>query len=119
MINEYEAQLYIDSHLPGIVHLNDVPGKKASITEIVTDMASMLKQRFADKDWMSIKQIFHVAEHLLTQGNNMVKMGVQNVFIYSISSIMPAERSLRCQFQALIPITLFSIYVQQILHSNI
>lgn len=118
MINEYEAEVYIYSHLPGInqrYHTTD----SNHLYENITNMADFMKKKFAQKDWKALSNIFNVAEVLYNKGNGMVKYGMQHVFIYAISSIMPSEKEQRKQLQTIIPITLFSVYVQQILHSNI
>ena len=117
-MNEYEAQAYIDSHLPGIPHHYHT-NSNIHLNEDITDMADFMKRKFAENDWTTVKKVFNVAEALYNRGNSPVRSGVQNVFIYSISAIMPAERETRKRLQAIIPITLFSMYVQQILHSNI
>lgn len=118
MINELEVDFYIDSQLPDMPHCEHSVKNVNHVYETINGLSDFLKQKFAEHDLKAVKKICNVAEYLYNKGSNTVRNGIENVFIYSISAIMPAERQARRELQAIIPITIFSVYVQQVLHSK-
>ncbi|MFL9483636.1 hypothetical protein ACI6Q2_12720 [Chitinophagaceae bacterium LWZ2-11] len=119
MLNEYEAEFFIESKLPETKESADQEKPGININKAIRRLAQLMKKKFEADDTMSVKKCLHVAETLYNKGNNTVKVSIETIFIYSLSSIMPDERNARKQLQAIIPITLFSCYVKQIMHSGI
>lgn len=118
MINESEVDFYIDSQLPNMPHCPHSAKSVSHVYESISGLSDFLKQKFAEHDLVAVKKICYVAEYLYNKDSNTVKNGIEHVFIYSISAIMPAERQARRELQAIMPITIFSVYVQQVLRSR-
>jgi len=118
MIQPNEIEPYLDSRLPDMPHCSHTDKASNHIYETITTLANWMKDRFVSHDIKSVKKIFQVAEYLYIKGDPKVKSSIENVFIYALSSMMPTERTARRSLQAIIPIQIFSVYVQQFLHSN-
>lgn len=117
MMNEYEVQVYIDTHLKGIEHhYNSSTG--THLYENMKDMAIYLRKEVALEEWSMVRKIFSTAEHLYERGNSSVKNAIENVFVFSFSSIMPTDKQKRLSIHAIIPCSLYSAYVQQIFRSR-
>lgn len=120
MLHEFEIAAFIEGSLPElekstlVEKMNNIEAYRA-----ITALADYMKKKFNDHDLFSVKKILRVAETIYIKGNAVVKTGIENIFIYSLSAIMPVERDARRQFQAMIPVNIYSIYVQQILRSGI
>ena len=120
MLHEFEIAAFIEGSLPEI-EKDDTVGKmnNSDAYKSITTLAEYMKKKFNDHDLLCVKKALRVAETIYIKGNAVVKTGIENIFIYSLSSIMPADRVARRQLQAIIPVSIFSIYVQQILRSRI
>jgi len=120
MLHEYEIAAFIEGSLPEL-EKNEKAGKmnNSDAYRAIARLSDLMKKKFKDNDLLSVKNILRVAETIYMKGNAVVRTGIENIFIYSISSIMPIDRNARHQLQAIIPIHIYSIYVQQILRSGI
>ncbi len=118
MLHEFEIAAFIEGSLPEL-EKDAVPEKMNSgdAYRAITALADYMKRKFNDNDLLGVKKALRVAETIYIKGNAVVKIGIENIFIYSLSSMMPADRAARRQLQAMIPVSIYSIYVQQILHS--
>ncbi len=118
MMNEAEVEHYIDTCLPDMPHCIHNGKNENRIAETISGLANFMKQKFREHDLKAVKKICYVAEHLYNKGGATIKIGIEKVFVNSISTIMPKNRQARRELQAIIPISLFSVYVQQTSYTN-
>lgn len=119
MLYEYEIAAYIEGCLPEL-HTTDnlTATNKHDAYKAITTLADYMKKKSRDNDIATVKKIMHVAESVYLKGNAMAKNCIENIFVYSISAIMPHDRAERKQLQGIIPTHLFNLYVQQMMRSS-
>ena len=119
MLYEYELAAYIEGCLPEL-HTTDnlTANNRHDAYKAITTLADYMKKKCRDDDMAAVKKIMQVAERVYLKGNAMAKNCIENIFVFSISAIMPQDRAARKQLQGIIPTHLFSLYVQQMMHSG-
>jgi hypothetical protein len=108
MINQYEVAACLQDELPEVsVAGLDIVANINSLTEYVRRKASLV-------DLGEVRKCMLFAERLYSKGNRYVRDVIENVFVYSFSTLLMGERRRKMQLQALIPLSLYSIYIRQI-----
>lgn len=125
MISRYEASQMIDSELKhkiSILKSNRI-GLNVDVSfdlyRSVHDLTEIAQRAATDHDFILLKQCFALAEKLYNHGERLVKDVLENSFIYSFSRIIPANKMEQCVFKAMIPKSFYSIYLKQMIVSNI
>jgi len=67
-------------------------------------------------DFQTIGQCFSLAENLYRNGSNTVRSAIENVFVFSISRLMSLTNTNRNYIKSLMPPTLLTLYMNQVLH---
>jgi len=117
MINELEIPMYLEEALPEISR-DLVSNKKSSAFDLMTALIGFTSKNIKEHNYKSVKRCFQIADKLYSRGNSIVKNAVQNVFVYSFTNMFqnyPAEKK---QLLAILPITLYSLYISQIYHNG-
>ena len=66
------------------------------------------------RDYPAIKKCFGTCERLYQNGNAFVRMLVENLYIYSLSLHLPADKKRRHEIEELLPPQLSLIYRSQL-----
>ena len=125
MISRYEASQMIDTELKHkISFLNsNRTGLNLDLSfdfyRSVNDLTEIAQKAAANHDFILLKQCITLAEKLYNHGERLVKDVLENTFIYSFSRIIPAGKMEQCVFKAMIPKSFYSIYLKQMMVSNI
>jgi len=125
MISRYEASQMIDSELRYKVSClnSNRTGLNVDVSfdlyRSVHDLTEIAKKAATDHDFILLKQCFAIAEKLYNNGERLVKDVLENSFIYSFSRIVPADKMEECFFKAMVPKYFYSIYLNQMMASNI
>lgn len=112
MINQYEACVYLQEALPEFKSALDVTKNNSPYTAMQT-LADITVFEVKQHDFGMVKKCFDIAEKLYLRGNRAVKNAVENVFVYSSFTTMlhcPEKK----QILPIIPITLYTLYVNQL-----
>ncbi len=118
MINQYEVVACMRDEFPQVS--NDIPELAAlDIHSTIQGLTDYAKQKATLNDFLEVKKCMLFAEKMYGKGNKYVKDVIENIFVYSFSSMLLCERSQKMKLLALIPLSLYSVYVQQILKSHI
>ena len=71
-------------------------------------------------DIQKVKKCFTIAEDIYAKGNAMVRDAIENVFVYSFSSLLNlCSKDEKKQVHGLMPLYLHTAYVQQVLKPGI
>lgn len=62
----------------------------------------------------TVKKCFKLAEQLYQYGDNVVKMCIENIFVYAFTSFIPKDRIERLILQSFIPASLNAVYLKQV-----
>jgi len=119
-MNEYEVPAYLEEKLPGIKTDLDKLGNDISVYKAMQTLVQYINNMTLQHDIRTVKRSFQVAEQIYEKGNTIVKNAVENVIVYSISSMRPLCNEVEWRLlQAYMPIHIYSLYVQQVLKSNV
>jgi hypothetical protein len=117
-MNNYEAASLIEEILPE-AHIFEKTGRITfDINKTISCLTDFLRNKILIHDMVSVKKALNVAEIIYNKGNNAVRTAIENILVYSLSSIIPQGKLQRREFQSTIPATLYSLYVHQIMHST-
>lgn len=64
------------------------------------------------------RRALKLMDHLYRDGNGAVRCAVENVFVFSLSGILTRLGSNRERLLRLMPMTLFTVYMHQVLHKG-
>ena len=118
-MNSYEAASFIEEKIPE-AHIFEKSGRLTlDINKTICCLTEFLKKKFLMHDMESVKKVLRIADTIYNKGDHTVKASIENIFVFSLSTIMPKEKRKRRELQSNIPTTLFHLYVHQIMHSNI
>lgn len=123
MIAQIEVPRYIEENIPGIRY--DFQKKAGTATAAiylsVQCLADFTRRAVKEHNYAMTRRCFAVAAKLHAKGDELVKSVLENVYVYSLSSLFCScenckERNL---LQAALPGSLHKVYVQQITKSGI
>ncbi len=113
-IKESEVLEVLGNELPDI---NPVLEKTEDVNNIYKAMqcfAGFTKSLVYKGDFKEVKHCFHVAEKLLKHGNNTVINAIENVYLYSLSSILDLANPLSLKVKGLLTDSLMKEYRRQV-----
>lgn len=122
-MNQYEVPAFLQDTLP---EMKEALVKKEVSSDIfdsyksvqcLTDFTLKIAH---DHNIKMLKRCFSAVEKLYMKGNNMIKAAVENVFVFSFSRLLAgcADISERKRVQSIMPLNLYSAYIQQVLKSH-
>ena len=120
MINEYEVPGYLAKKLEGIDDDLRSVSPTLTIFKTIQCLANYTKSKVKQHDFKAVKKCFTVAENIYINGNELVKNAIENVLVFSFSSLLNmGDNEDKKQLQALMPLCLHTTYVNQVLKSGI
>jgi len=114
MITQYEVPSLLNSALPSLenricpVHLS------VSVYKTIHDFTEYTKTAVLKHHLPIARKCFKLAEKLYNEGDKIVKMCIENIFIYSFTTLMPNDRIERIILQSYIPEKLNAVYIKQV-----
>jgi hypothetical protein len=118
-IMETEILDILGNELPEInEELERLPNAQ-NIYTTVKCFAEYTKQLINKGNLSEVKHCFNVAEKMLTSGNKVVKNAIENVYIFSISSILDFASPLSNKIKGMMNRRLLSEYKRQVCASGI
>jgi hypothetical protein len=120
MINQYEVPTYLVDELPEMEKELKAFSPTLNIFKSIQCLANYTKNMLIQHDLKTVKKCFEVADEVYVKGNALVKTAIENVFVYSFSSLMNlCGKDEGKQLQAIMPLYLHTVYVKQIIKSGI
>ena len=118
MINQYEVAACLQDELPEVS--DEIPQLAAlDIHSTIQGLTDYTRNKASLNDLTEVKRCMLFAEKMYGKGNKYVRDVSENVFVFSFSSMLLCERKQKMRLLALIPLSLYSLYVQQIMRSHI
>lgn len=120
MINQYEVPAYLVDKLPEIKEELESILPSLNIIKSIQCLVKFTRKKVIQHDLRVVKKCFSIAENFHSNGNRIVKDTIENVFIYSFSSVLNlCSNEEKRKIQGLMPLSLYTAYVQQIIKSGI
>ncbi len=119
MINEMEVRMYLEETLPDISRELKNAGNCANIYDTVRVLLNYTFSKIRDHNYTTVKSCFKIAEKLYTRGTRTVKCAIENVFVFSFSHLPVSDPQDKKVLLGLIPGSLYSLYMQQVLNKGV
>ena len=120
MFNQYAVPAYILEELPEIKEAFDTVPLTSNIFLVLQCLSSFTGRKVKMHDLRMVKRCFQLGEKIYSRGNTLVRDAVENIFVFSFSSFMSVcDREERNHLQSLMPLSLHTVYVQQMLKSGL
>jgi len=116
-MNQYEVSAEIADKIPEIqkeIVRAPVFGSVYMSVKVLTNYMLQHHQLW------QVERCMKLADRIYNKGNKLVKTAIENVFIFSFSNLQGScSRREWQEIQTRMPVTLFSLYIQQILKPGI
>ncbi len=113
-IKESEVLEVLGNELPDINPVLEKTENVADVYKAMQCFAGFTKSLVYKGDFKEVKHCFHVAEKLLKHGNNTVINAIENVYLYSLSSILDLTNPLSLKVKDLLTDSLMKEYRRQV-----
>lgn len=118
MITQYEVPGLLREEIPALT-AQPFPGRASlEIYASINSFTDYTKHAVLDHDLNPAGKCFAFAEKLYRNGDALVKLLIENSFIYSITSYMPFDAVEKNKVKAIIPAKLYDVYVKQVTHNG-
>lgn len=114
MITQYEASNLLKTKIPQLSSKVYPSRVSLDVYACMNYFSDYTKQAVEDHNFNAAKKCFVLAEWLFRHGDRVVKMLIENIFVYGFTSLMPADKEERTIIRSMIPGKLYSLYVRQI-----
>jgi hypothetical protein len=120
MMNQYEVPVYIAGKLPQIKNDLHRPGAAENIYQSIQVLTDYTKRMAIEHNFKMVEKCMGLVGRIYETGNTLVRNAVENVFVFSFSSIMCLCNIAEWRIvQSYMPAGLYSVYVQQVIRSKI
>ena len=118
MINQYQLPALLRQEIPAL-SICLFSGKTHSETyAFLHSFINYTRDAVKKHNLRLAKKCFDLADRIYCNGDRLVKVLIENNFVYSISSLLPDDASERLKVRAVIPNRLYAMYVRQVMQSG-
>jgi hypothetical protein len=119
MMTQFEVPAFIAGKLPQIRQDLNKSGKEVTIYQSMQVLTDYTKRMAIEHDFKMVQRCMAIVGKIYESGNLLVKNAVENVFIFSFSSIMAICNIIEWRIvQSYMPSGLYALYVRQVLKSK-
>jgi hypothetical protein len=119
MMTQYEVPGYITGKLPQLKTEMARHHSTADIYASLQALTDYTKRMAILHDFQIVKKCMTLVEKIYKEGTACVKSAVENVFIFSLSSIMTACNIVEWRIlQSYMPACLYTLYIHQVLKGS-
>ena len=109
--------MYLEEALPGISKELQSSRTPCNVYKSVHIFLDYTVSQIRAHNMPVVKKCFYLADKLYSKGNTAVRNAVENVYVYSFSSFPTASAEEKKMLMGLIPGSLYTIYLKQVMHS--
>ena len=109
--------MYLEDALPEF-SVDMAVNKKDNPYDLINTLMAFTCKNIGGHNFKVVKRCFQLADKLYSKGNMAVKNAVQNVFVYSFTKMFECYPSEKKELLAILPMTLYSLYIRQVCHSG-
>lgn len=108
----------IERVIPALRQPLHTPECERSVYKQVDVLSHYVADKASDNELSAAKRALYLMDHLYREGNSTVKRAVENVFVFSLSNTLHRLGNNRSRLLGLIPITLFTLYINQVMQKS-
>lgn len=117
MITQYEVAGLLSEEIPQSG--TPLPSKVSlQVYTAINTLCDHTRKAIEEHNTTLARKCFKLAEKLYKQGDNVVKLLIENCFVYSFSSFMPKDNFEKLAVRSFIPDCLYSVYIKQVTRSG-
>ena len=118
MITQYEVPSLLKEELPTIAG-DQYPARfTMDVYKSMQCFSDYTKTAVLDHNLQLAKKCFALAGKLYRNGDTMVRNVIENTFVFSFTSFMPKDRIEKLILQSIIPASLYTAYMKQVMGSG-
>ena len=116
MITQYEVPGLLQEAIPQMPATTQFHSVRLT-TDIYTSInyfSAYTKHAVEAHNFSLARKCFAFAEKLYKQGDSLIRLLIENIFVYSFSSFLPDERTDKQMLRKMIPSSLYAVYIKQV-----
>jgi hypothetical protein len=118
MITQYEVTSLLKDTIPQLAGKTYPAKVSLQIYSSINYLSDYTKHVVEEHNFNLARKCFALAEKLYREGDRLVRLLIENSFIYSFSSFMPKDRAEKLMVRSLIPENLYGIYMKQVMQTG-
>jgi hypothetical protein len=118
MLSQANFSEAIERVIPALHQPLHTPACERSIYKQVDVLSHYVADAVCDNEIRSTRQALKLVDLLYEDGNSAIRSAIENVFVFSISGTLARLGANRERLLRLMPGTLFTIYINQVLHKG-
>jgi hypothetical protein len=119
MICQNDVPQYISKELPELEQQLIQTEKPTGIYQVMHLLADYTSSTLREQNYQRVQRCFGVVERLYAKGDGIIRCAVENVYIYALDKILMACNCDKKKVQSMLPGNLYTVYVGQMVNSNI
>ncbi|MBZ4191225.1 DUF7674 family protein [Niabella beijingensis] len=113
-MNQYEIPAIIEDELPAICHELETTRKFGDAIQIMQILSAFASRMLSMHQLPVVIKCMRMVEKIYEKGDTLVKNAIENVFVLSFSGMRNKCDTMEWNLlSAKMPITLYSLYIQQ------
>jgi len=118
MITQYEVSSLLREQIPQFTSRVSPSGISLEVYGSMNYFSDYTKHAVEEHDFRLAKKCFVLAEKLYREGDRIVRLLVENIFVYGFSSFLFNNKIESKVVKAMIPPALYFLYIRQVLKSG-
>jgi hypothetical protein len=117
MITQYEVPFLLKEAIPQMPPASEIQASRFITTDIYTSINAFslcTKHAVEEHNFNLARKCFSVAEELYIKGDGNVRLLIENIFVYSFSSLVPADRAEKLILKTIFSPSLYAVYLKQV-----
>lgn len=114
MISQYEVPGLLKEELPRLQSKLYPMHGMLDVYRSVHDFTDYTRAAVQEHHIHTVRKCFRLAERLYRQGDTIVKLCIENIFVYAFSSFTADDRLEKLILQSFIPANLKAVYLKQV-----
>lgn len=114
MISQFEVSGLLRREIPSLAN-HYCPSKPSlEVYAFMNYFSDYTREAVEHHEMGTARKCFLLADRLFRNGDRMVRTLIENVFVYSFSSMFECEKEERANIRTLIPVGLYAVYIKQV-----
>lgn len=118
MITQFEVPNIIRDEIPPLSAIPHICRQSVEVFASMQDLTDCARHSVEEHNFSLARKCFMLAEKLYQQGDNMVRMLVENIFVYAFHTFLPRDNKERELVRMNIPPHLYNLYLNQVMSSG-
>ena len=119
VMNQYEVPALIADNIPEVRHELAEQAATGNVNNALTILTDYTYKMCQAHDLSGIQKCMKLADKIYVKGNSLAQSAVKNVFVHAFSLFRISCNHVEWRLlQAKMPMTLYSLYMQQVMQSG-